>query len=149
MRGRRVQWGFGGGWGARDRICRLRHAGSVVQVKRVYDEPAPTDGRRVLVDRLWPRGLARDAGAFDEWLPEVAPSTELRRWYGHDPARYGEFAQRYRAELADPSRAQALGQLREYAKAGPLTLLTAARDLPHAHPTVLADVLEEPAHRRD
>ena len=107
----------------------------------MYDEPAPTDGRRVLVDRLWPRGLARDAGAFDEWLPEIAPSTDLRRWYGHDPARYAEFAQRYRAELAGPAPAEALARLRGYADAGQLTLLTAARDLAHAHPSVLAELL--------
>ena len=115
----------------------------MVQVKRIYDDPEPTDGRRVLVDRLWPRGLRRDAAAFDEWLREVAPSDGLRRWYRHEPARFPEFAQRYRAELDEPERAGALRRLRGYAKAGPLTLLTAARDLEHAHPRVLAEVLGE------
>jgi uncharacterized protein YeaO (DUF488 family) len=115
----------------------------VVQVKRIYDDAAPADGRRVLVDRLWPRGLRKDAAAFDEWLREIAPSDGLRRWYRHEPARFDEFAERYRAELAEPERTEALDRLREYAAAGPLTLLTAARDLEYAHPRVLADVLAE------
>jgi uncharacterized protein YeaO (DUF488 family) len=113
----------------------------MVRVKRVYDGPDPADGRRVLVDRLWPRGLAKDAATFDAWMRDVAPSPELRRWYGHDPARFARFADRYRAELADATHAVAVAQLREDAKAGPLTLLTAARDLAHAHTAVLVDVL--------
>jgi uncharacterized protein YeaO (DUF488 family) len=116
----------------------LAHAGTVVQVKRVYDDPEPTDGRRVLVDRLWPRGLRKDAASWDEWLKDAAPSDELRKWYGHDPARFAEFAKRYRAELA---RTEALRTLRRYAAEGPLTLLTATRDLDHAQATVLADLL--------
>jgi uncharacterized protein YeaO (DUF488 family) len=114
----------------------------VVQVKRVYDDAEPGDGRRVLVDRLWPRGLRKDAAGFDEWLREVAPSATLRRWYRHEPARFAEFATRYRAELAEPERAEALGRLREYAAAG-LTLLTATKDVPHSHAAVLADVIGE------
>jgi uncharacterized protein YeaO (DUF488 family) len=114
----------------------------VVGVKRVYEDPAPSDGRRVLVDRLWPRGLSRDAAAVDEWMRDVAPSHELRRWYGHDERRFPEFAKRYRAELADPAHAPTLAHLRRYAAAGPLTLLTATRDLTHAHTRVLAEVLE-------
>jgi len=112
-------------------------------VKRVYDEPEPSDGRRVLVDRLWPRGLRKDSGTFEEWLREVAPSDELRRWYRHEPARFAEFARRYRSELSEPERAEALRRLRGYADAGPLTLLTAARDLAHAHPAVLVAVLDD------
>ena len=115
----------------------------MVQVKRIYDDPEPTDGRRVLVDRLWPRGLRRDAAAFDEWLREVAPSDGLRRWYRHEPARFDEFAQRYRAELDEPERAQALRRLRGYASAGPLTLLTAVREVEYAHPRVLAELIAE------
>ena len=114
-------------------------------MKRVYEDREEGDGRRVLVDRLWPRGLRKDDAAVDMWLREVAPSDELRRWYGHDPSRFGEFADRYWAELSDPTRAAALEQLREFADAGPVTLLTATRDVAHSHATVLADVLAEPA----
>ena len=110
-------------------------------MKRIYDDPEPSDGRRVLVDRLWPRGMSRDAAAVDEWMRDVAPSHELRRWYGHDPRRFAEFAARYRAELAHPAHAPALATLRGYAEAGPLTVLTATRDLDHAHAAVLAEVI--------
>jgi uncharacterized protein YeaO (DUF488 family) len=110
----------------------------MVHVKRVSDRPEPTDGRRVLVDRLWPRGLRKDAARWDEWRKDAAPSDELRRWYGHEPARFAEFAKRYRAELADGT---ALRTLRSYAAEGPLTLLTATRDLDHAHTAVLTDLL--------
>lgn len=119
------------------------HADVVVRVKRVYEDPEPCDGRRVLVDRLWPRGLSKDTAALDEWMRDVAPSHELRRWYGHDPTRAAQFAARYRSELADATHAAAVVQLREYAEAGPVTLLTAARDLAHAHTAVLADILAE------
>ena len=115
-----------------------------VRVRRVYDPPAPTDGRRVLVDRIWPRGLAKDRAAIDLWLREVAPSTELRRWYGHDPARFDEFARRYREELAGGERAEALQRLRDLARAGPLTLLTATRDAERSQAAVLATLLERP-----
>lgn len=113
----------------------------MVRVKRVYDEPEPSDGRRVLVDRVWPRRVRKDAAAVAEWLRDVAPSTQLRRWYGHDPARFAEFAERYRGELAGPVPAQALERLRGYASAGTLTLVTATRDLAHAHTAVLAELL--------
>jgi uncharacterized protein YeaO (DUF488 family) len=111
-------------------------------VKRAYDEPEPADGTRVLVDRLWPRGLSRDRAALHDWLREVAPSDGLRRWYGHDPDRFAEFADRYRAELADTAHAEPLDRLRAYGRAGPVTLLTATRDLALSHATVLATLLE-------
>lgn len=113
----------------------------MVRVKRVYDEPERSDGRRVLVDRLWPRGVRKDAATFDEWLPEVAPSPTLRREYGHEAGRFAVFAERYLAELEQPEAAGALHRLREYASTGPLTLLTATRDTAHAHTAVLADLL--------
>lgn len=116
-----------------------------VNVKRVYDDPSPADGKRVLVDRLWPRGLRKENAAIDLWLRDVAPSPELRRWYSHDPARFGEFAERYRAELTDTARAAALAELREYVSTGPVTLLTAVRDLRYAHSAVLAGILAEPS----
>lgn len=120
-------------------------AGTVVKLKRVYEGRDDGDGRRVLVDRLWPRGLRKQDAAVDIWLRDVAPSDRLRRWYGHDPERYGEFAERYRAELDDASRAAALMQLREFVAAGPVTLLTATRDLALSQATVLAEVLAESA----
>jgi uncharacterized protein YeaO (DUF488 family) len=113
----------------------------VVQVKRVYDEPDRSDGQRVLVDRLWPRGLRKDTAVLHDWLRDVAPSNDLRRWYGHDAARFAEFAVRYQAELADPAHSGAVTRLREYARAGPVTLLTASRDLAHAHTAVLAELI--------
>lgn len=114
-----------------------------VRVRRVYDGPDPGDGRRVLVDRIWPRGLSKEAAAVDEWLKAVAPSAELRRWYGHDPARYAEFRRRYGAELHDRERGEALAHLRELARQGPVTLLTATRDVPHSQAAVLAEHLRE------
>jgi uncharacterized protein YeaO (DUF488 family) len=109
-----------------------------IDVRRVYDEPAPSDGRRVLVDRLWPRGLSKDAAAVDEWVKAVAPSDELRRWYGHEPAKFEEFRRRYLAELRDPERSEALGHVRDLAREGPITLLTATRDVDHSQAAVLA-----------
>lgn len=115
----------------------------MVRVKRVSDEPEPADGRRVLVDRVWPRGARKERVAYDEWLREVAPSPDLRRWFGHDPARFDEFAARYRAELADGPPAEALARLREWTRAGPVTLLTSTRDPAVAHTAVLVDLLTE------
>ncbi|MBA0050747.1 DUF488 family protein [Streptomyces sp. AJS327] len=113
-----------------------------VRVRRVYEAADPSeDGTRVLVDRVWPRGLAKADAELDDWDKRVAPSTELRKWYGHDPDRYEEFARRYRAELAEPEGREALEQLREQAGRGPLTLLTATKDLAHAHTGVLAEEL--------
>lgn len=112
-----------------------------IQVKRIYDGTAPDDGSRVLIDRLWPRGVSKERAGLEAWEKELAPSHELRRWYGHDPDRYEEFAARYRRELADPARAAELDRLRALARAGRLTLLTATKDLPHGHVRVLTDVL--------
>lgn len=114
-----------------------------VAVKRVYDPPAPDDGARLLVDGLWPRGLRKEQAAIDEWLRDIAPSPQLRRWFGHRPERFDEFTRRYREELRDPVRAAALRRLREYRSAGPVTLLTSTRDVAHAHITVLRQVLDE------
>lgn len=116
-----------------------------VQVRRVYDSPRPSDGTRVLVDRLWPRGLSKQNAHLDEWCKNVAPSTDLRKWYGHDPDRYNEFARRYRSELDDPERAEVLLHLRELAATGPLTLLTAAKRSDISEATVLADMLTNQA----
>lgn len=115
--------------------------GPGVRVRRVYEAPEPDDGTRVLVDRIWPRGLAKEDARLDEWAKAAAPSTELRRWYGHEPGRYAQFARRYRAELAEPERAEAVDRLRELAAAGPMTLLTATKDLDHSHAPLLADAV--------
>ena len=112
-----------------------------VRLGRVYGDPSPEDGRRVLVDRIWPRGLAKARAGIDEWAKDVAPSTELRRWYGHDPARFEEFRRRYQAELAEPQRQAALRHLRELARSGPLTLVTATRDIDHSQAAVLVEHL--------
>ena len=94
-------------------------------MKRAYEPPSPEDGARVLVDRLWPRGLRKAEAAIDCWLKEIAPSSELRRWFGHDPSRWEEFRRRYRAELS--ARPELLDKLRALAEQGALTLVYAAR----------------------
>lgn len=109
-------------------------------VHRIYEESAPP-GLRVLVDRLWPRGVNKTAAALDEWLKEAAPSTELRRWYGHDPDRFDEFARRYRGELSRPPGIEAIDHLLELSKSGPVILLTATRDVDHSGAQVLLDHL--------
>jgi uncharacterized protein YeaO (DUF488 family) len=110
-----------------------------IRLKRAYDRPEPQDGARVLVDRLWPRGLRKAEAGIDRWLKEIAPSAELRRWFGHDPERWEEFQRRYRAELA--GHADLLDQLRETARDGRVTLVYAARDELHNDAVVLRDVL--------
>jgi len=114
-----------------------------MRLARVYDDPAPGEGLRVLVDRLWPRGMHRDDPRVGRWCKQVAPSTDLRRWYGHDPQRYAEFARRYRAELAEPELNWTLGELRTLAAHGPLTLVTATRDIDVSHLGVLEKALKE------
>jgi uncharacterized protein YeaO (DUF488 family) len=114
---------------------------TMVRLRRVYEEPSPEDGTRVLVDRLWPRGLTKEKAALDEWLKDVAPSTELRRWYGHDPARFEEFRRRYERELDGPEQAAALAGLRDTAGQQTVTLLTATKDIDHSEAAVLADLL--------
>ena len=114
-----------------------------VRVRRVYDEPSPDDGTRVLVDRVWPRGLRKDAARLDEWAKDVAPSTELRTWYQHDPAKFKEFRRRYAAELAKPGPRDALARLRDEAGHRPLTLLTATKELDLSQAAVLAGLLRD------
>jgi uncharacterized protein YeaO (DUF488 family) len=113
-----------------------------VQVRRVYDQPKRGDGTRVLVDRIWPRGLTKEKAVLDEWCKDVAPSTALRKWYAHDPARFAEFRRRYRAELEEPGRAGALASLRDRAKQHRLTLLTATKQPEISEAAVLADLLQ-------
>ncbi len=112
-----------------------------VRIRRVYDEPEDDDGVRVLVDRIWPRGMTKARAALDEWCKDVAPSTELRKWYSHDPAKFEEFTQRYGAELEQAERAQALQHLRDLAADRRLTLLTASKDVDISEAAVLAAIL--------
>jgi uncharacterized protein YeaO (DUF488 family) len=112
-----------------------------VKVGRPYDARVHGDGARVLVDRIWPRGLSKEKADLDEWCKQVAPSTTLRKWYGHDPERFDEFGRRYRAELLEPERAEALIHLRELATRGPLTLLTASKRADISEAVVLVELL--------
>lgn len=114
-----------------------------VQVRRVQDAPGHNDGTRVLVDRLWPRGIKKADVAFDEWNKDVAPSTELRKWYGHDPEKFTEFCRRYSSELDSDAGRQALQSLRDCVRGKRLTLLTATKDVEHSQASVLAEILDE------
>jgi uncharacterized protein YeaO (DUF488 family) len=113
-------------------------AGYAVRVRRIYEEPTDDDGARVLVDRVWPRGVRKESALLDEWMKDVAPSTELRKWYAHDVEKYDEFRRRYRDELASNA---ALQPLRELAGSRPVTLLTATKDVEHSQAAVLAELL--------
>lgn len=111
-----------------------------LRLKRVYERPAKDDGLRVLVDRLWPRGLKKEDAAVDLWLKEIAPTSELRKWFGHDPERWTEFRRRYRVELEQ--RGEQIGTLRERG-GGTVTLLYGAKDEKHNQAIVLKEFLEE------
>jgi uncharacterized protein YeaO (DUF488 family) len=115
-----------------------------VEVRRVYEDIPSGGPTRVLVDRLWPRGIAKATEPFDEWLKEVAPTTELRRWYGHDPAKFETFATRYRHELATPPASEGLARLGELVMEGGVVLVTATRDVEHSAAEVLLDILLGP-----
>jgi len=114
-----------------------------VFLRRVYDDPSSDDGLRVLVDRVWPRGLTKEAAHLDKWFKDVAPSTPLRRWYGHRPELFTEFRRRYLAELVDPQPAAAMARLRELIHTRKVTLLTATRDIDHSQAAVLAELLRD------
>ncbi|MEU8629115.1 DUF488 family protein [Streptomyces sp. NPDC048669] len=120
-----------------------------VRVRRVYDAQEDGDGTRVLIDRLWPRGVAKERAAIDKWLKDLTPSKELRSWYHEDRSgtRYDDFVDRYRAELADPAHTAAVGELVALVRdGGPVTLVTAVKDVPHSHVPVLVDHLEHELH---
>jgi len=112
-----------------------------VRLKRAYDPAEPGDGYRVLVDRLWPRGVSKERARLDEWARELAPSADLRTWFGHDPERFAEFERRYRTELA--AHGEKVDELRRRAREGTLTLVYAARDEEHNDAVVLAELLRE------
>ena len=110
-----------------------------LRLKRAYEPAEPADGTRILVDRLWPPGVSRDRADLNEWMKDIAPSTELREWFGHDPARWPEFQRRYRAELL--AHQDELDKIRALATKGPVTLVYSARDQDHNDAVVLRDVL--------
>lgn len=112
----------------------------MVRIKRVYDDPHPDDGSRVLVDRLWPRGVSKEDARLDDWLRSVAPSDDLRAWFDHDPEKWPAFKRRYRAELDEKN--EAVEDLLAYARSGPLTLVYAAADRDHNNAVVLRDYLQ-------
>jgi len=115
-----------------------------IRIKRIYDAPAKDDGRRVLVDRIWPRGVSKADAALDDWCKSVAPSTDLRQWFGHERARWSAFCEHYRDEL-DAAPPEPLDQLRAIASQGRLTLLYAAKDTECNHAIVLGEYLERDA----
>ena len=112
----------------------------MIQLKRVYEKPSRRDGYRILVDRLWPRGLTKERAAVDLWLKTVAPSTELRKWFGHDPEKWNEFQSRYRKELKEQK--EALSLLKEKSKEQTVTLVYGARDEEHNEALVLKRLLD-------
>jgi uncharacterized protein YeaO (DUF488 family) len=113
---------------------------SSIAIKRAYDNPTRQDGVRILIDRLWPRGVSKNKLKLDAWPRELAPSTGLRKWYGHDPARFAEFRRRYKAELAE--RPEQLNALRDMVKGRAATLITATRELDLSHAEVMRSILQ-------
>jgi len=118
---------------------RPKRRASSIAIKRAYDKPSPQDGVRILIDRLWPRGLSKATLKIDAWPRELAPSTDLRKWYGHEPARFAEFRRRYRAELA--AHAKELGALRAMVRGRVATLITATREVDLSHAVVMREML--------
>lgn len=117
----------------------------IIRIKRIYERPSPEDGMRILVDRLWPRGISKQQAAIDEWIKEIAPSPELRKWFGHQPERFAGFIHRYERELAeDPVRYGLAERIRELAARQPVTLVYAAKDPVHNHAIVLKRWLQRP-----
>ncbi|MCG7529448.1 DUF488 family protein [Streptomyces sp. OfavH-34-F] len=122
-----------------------------IRVHRVYDEVEDDDGTRVLIDRLWPRGVSKEHAAIDRWLKDLTPTAELRSWYHEDRSgnRYDDFVERYRAELAGPAQSAAVDELAGlYREGGPVTLVTAVKDIEHSHVPVLVEHLDHELHHR-
>jgi uncharacterized protein YeaO (DUF488 family) len=120
--------------------ARPKRRASAIAIKRAYDKPNAQDGIRILIDRLWPRGMSKAKLKIDAWPRELTPSTDLRKWYGHEPARFAEFRRRYRAELAE--HASELEALRETVKGRAVTLLTATREVDLSHAAVMREILQ-------
>lgn len=112
----------------------------MIKIKRIYDPASPKDGKRILVDRLWPRGIKKDEAKIDEWLKDIAPSNELRQWFSHDPSKWEEFKKKYKKELKN--KPEILKMTKEKAKISTITLLFAAKDMGHNNAVVLKEILE-------
>ncbi len=112
----------------------------MIKIKRIYDPASPKDGKRILVDRLWPRGIKKDEANINEWLKDIAPSNELRQWFSHDPSKWEEFKKRYKKELENKS--EMLEMIRERAKISTITLLFTAKDMGYNNAVVLKEILE-------
>lgn len=120
---------------------------SHLKLKRAYEPAAPGDGYRILIDRLWPRGVSKEEASLDDWMKEIAPSADLRKWFGHDPSRWREFGRRYRAELL--AHTEDLDRIRNLAKRRRVTLVYAARDEQHNDAVILQNVLLETKNKED
>ena len=129
------------GWLSECQESHVSPSATAIRIKRIYEAPSPGDGTRILVDRLWPRGVKKSDAAVSQWMKELAPSSELRKWFGHDPARWKEFRRRYESELA--GNARLLEQLRAVARKGPLTLVYSAHDQIHNQAVVLREILSQ------
>ena len=112
----------------------------MIKVKRIYDPPSPDDGKRILIDRLWPRGMKKEKAHIDEWLKEISPSNELRKWYSHDPAKWSEFQKRYRAEIS--KQKELLKRIRNEGKKGTVTLLFSTKELELNNAVALKEIIE-------
>jgi len=112
----------------------------MIKLKRIYDPVSPDDGKRILIDRLWPRGIKKEDARIDEWLRDIAPSAQLRKWFSHEPSKWAEFKKRYREELKD--KRELIDRLRSEAEKETLTLLYAAKDREHNNAVVLKEVIE-------
>jgi uncharacterized protein YeaO (DUF488 family) len=119
----------------------------VLKIKRAYEDKKASDGKRILIDRLWPRGVRKTEAGIDEWLKELAPSTELRRWFGHVPEKWEGFKRRYKKELAAPEKIQLMGNIAHTAKRADITLIYSARDSEHSDVKVLEELITERMQR--
>lgn len=115
----------------------------MILLKRVYDPVSQRDGKRILVDRLWPRGLEKEKAVIDEWMKDIAPSDELRKWFSHDPAKWQEFKDRYKMELKGGDKPELMEHLRKITRKGKVTLLFSAKDIVHNNAVALKELLEE------
>lgn len=116
---------------------------NMVQIKRVYEEPTPGDGIRILVDRVWPRGVSKEQAHLDDWRKDLAPSAALRKWFGHDPKKWNDFRARYRVELKRPDQHQAIQELARLARTNTVTLLYGAADVEHNQAVVLKELIDQ------